>query len=329
MCSLLLGLPFLTLHFGLGMLFKENILTDRSWLLSLMISYTFLLLVWNTKTLRTLTLNLFDLAESESEQFHSTIIKQLEGILSNHRLFCYGTFFGLLNVSFGVVYGIWYANPYLVASIVLQFFVEGFICGMAVCGIVGIVKMIYTFSAQEEITINYRAPDKCGGFSKIGNTLLQFSITSLSVGVLISLYIYLSPWTHEGQAIVKYSIYIWMVFPHFVAISVLFFPLLTLHNMLEKFKSHHDLLLTRRCASIQNYLGNLLHESDVKDFHHLTLGVIYYNHMTEMHSKLHSLCTWPFDSRSGSIYVAGFLVATLVPVSQLVQLIQAYKTFLQ
>lgn len=327
--SLLLCLPFLTLHIGLGILFKVNTLADRSWLLSLMIGYTFLMLIWNTKKLRILALNLFDFAESESEHFRTTIIRQLEGILSKRRLLGYGIFFAVVNVAFGAAYGIWYVNPYLVASIVLQIFVEGFICGMAICGIVGVVRLINTFSAQDEIAINYRAPDKCGGMSKIGNTLLQFSLTSLSVGVLISLYIYLSPWTSRTQELVKFSIYVWMGFPHFAAISVLLLPMLTLHNMLEKLKSRQDLLLLKRCASIRHSLGDLFHASGTKDFQNFTLGIIHYTQMTEMHSKVHGLCTWPFDSRSGFIYIAGFLVSTLIPLSQLIQLVHTYQNILK
>ncbi len=289
-----------------------------------MIGYTFLMVVWNTKKLRTLTLNLFDHIESDTEIFHATSIQQLKKILSTKNLVGYGILFGLLNTSFGVAYGIWYTSPYLIASILMQFFVEGFICGMAVCGIVGVVKMVSTFSVQEKIAINYQSPDKCGGISKIGNALLQFSLTSLSVGVLISLYIYLSPWTNRSQEIVKFSIYVWMGFPHFAAISVLLLPLLMLHNMLEKLKHKHDLFLLKRCSSLRNSLGDLMHASENKDFQHLTLGVIHYTHMTEMHAKVHSLCTWPFDSRSGIIYTAGFLISGLVPVTQLAQLAQLF-----
>jgi hypothetical protein len=169
---LLFCLPFLALHLGLGILFKVDTLADWSWILSLLMGWTFIMLVWNTQHLRKLTLHLFHFNESDLELFHTTVIRQLEGILSNRRLMGYGAFFGALNTFFGMAYGIWYSNPYLVASIMLQFFVEGFICGMAVCGIVGVVKLINTFSSQNEVAINYRDPDKCGGVSKIGNALL-------------------------------------------------------------------------------------------------------------------------------------------------------------
>ena len=297
--GMLFCLPFLAFHIGLGMLFKVDTLRDWSWILSLLMGYTFILLVWNTQHLRKLTLNLFHFNESELERFHTTIIRQLEGILSNKRLLGYGLLFGAINTSFGVIYGIWYANSFLVASIMLQFFVEGFICGMAVCGIVGVVKLISTFSGQTEIAINYRDPDKCGGMSKIGNTLLIFSITSLSVGVLISLYIYLSPWTHRTQPIVKYSIYGWMAFPHFAAISVLLLPMLKLHHMLEKFKTLYDRLISRQCRGIRNELSKLVHSTDHKDFLYYIFAIVHYNQMTDLHSKVNNLCTWPFDSRSG------------------------------
>ena len=323
--SLLIGLPFLILHIILGITFKENTFADRSWMISLMIGYTFLMVVWNTKKLRTLTLNLFDHIESDTEQFHATSIQQLKKILSTKRLLGYGVSFGLLNTSFGVLYGIWYVSLFLVISIMVQFFVEGFICGMAVCGIVGVVKMVSTFSVQENIAINYRSPDKCGGISKIGNSLLQFSLTSLSVGVLISLYIYLSPWTNRTQEIVKFSIYVWMGFPHFAAISVLLLPLLMLHSMLEKLKHKQDLFLLKRCASLRNSLADLMHASENKDFHHLNFGFIHYTQMSEMHAKVQSLCTWPFDSRSGFIYIVGFLISGLVPITQLAQLAQMFN----
>lgn len=327
--SLLFCLPFLILHIGLGILFKVDTFADRSWMLSLMIGYTLLLVVWNTKKLRKLTLNLFTFNELESEDFHTTIVRLLKALLSKKNLLFYGIFFGFLNTTFGVAYGIWYTNPFLVASIMLQFFVEGFICGMAVCGIVGVVKMINTFSAQDKIAINYRAPDKCGGISIIGNNLLHFSITSLSVGVLISLYIYLSPWTHRTQDLVKFSIYAWMAFPHFAAISVLLIPMLKLHHMLEKLKSSQDLLLLKSCVSLRSNLDKLLNPSDPKDFQQFSLGVMHYTHLTDMHAKVNSLCTWPFDSRSGFIYIAGFLVSALVPISQLVQLVTTYKSILK
>ena len=328
--GMLFCLPFLAFHIFLGMLFKVDTLTDWSWILSLLMGYTFILLVWNTQHLRKLTLNLFHFNESEIERFHTTIIKQLEGILSNKRLLGYGFFFGGINTSFGVIYGIWYVNSYLVASIMLQFFVEGFICGMAVCGIVGVVKLISTFSGQNEIAINYRDPDKCGGISKIGNTLLQFSITTLSVGVLISLYIYLSPWTHRAQPIVKYSIYGWMAFPHFAAISVLLLPMLKLHHMLEKFKTLYDRLISRQCGSIRNELiSKLMHSTDPKDFLHYIFAVIHYNQMTDLHSKVNNLCTWPFDSRSGLIYIVSFFVTSLVPITQLIQLAHTYQNILK
>jgi hypothetical protein len=326
---LLFCLPFLILHMGLGILFKVDIFADCSWLLSLMIGYTLLLVVWNTKKLRKLTLNLFAFNELETEDFYATIVRLLQTILSNKNLVIYGISFGFLNTAFGLAYGIWYANPFLAASILLQFFVEGFICGMAICGIVGVVKMINTFSALDKIAINYRAPDKCGGISIIGNHLLYFSITSLSVGVLISLYIYLTPWTHRTQDLVKFSIYAWMAFPHFAAISVLLIPMLKLHHMLEKLKHGQDLLLLKSCAGLRSSLDKLLNPSAPKEFQQFSLGVMHYTHLTDMHAKVNSLCTWPFDSRSGLIYVAGFLVSALVPISQLITVATTYKTILK
>ena len=170
---LFLGASIFLLHYILSALYRTDIFVDRSYLLSIMISIILYLVMWATAKLRrfaALIPNIFGL-----ESTCGTYERILARTLSNALMIRYGLVFGVLNCLFGLVYGVWYRDAAMFASVIVQFIIVGFICGLAICGIAGIIKMVFMLNSERAFRLNVFHPDSCGGTASLGDLLLGFS----------------------------------------------------------------------------------------------------------------------------------------------------------
>ena len=236
-CSIL-GLLLLFFHEALKFWKGITLFQDFSWMLGIMSGYVLFLVVFATQKLRYLVTQFISILDLNSDEFYSKYGLKLKRILSDRNLIHYGIAFGLLNISFGLFFGIWYSSWVLYLSLCLQIFVVGFVCGLAIAGISGILQLISTLKAESYFIVHLQDEDQCAGFSKITDLLLIFSGISLSVGILISLYIMSTPWANKENSTVQLTIYLWALFPHVAALSVLMIPVLQIKKILLKLKSH-------------------------------------------------------------------------------------------
>ena len=157
----------------------------------------------------------------------------------------------MINTGIGIflgvdaVYGSWSYFIFL-----WGFFLAGFICGMAVLGIITVLKLMHHYAKNKHLNLDYRAPDTCGGLQFIGNSILKFSIVIILTGVLIASYILFAPWSHEGflQGLVKNF---WILFPFIMAVSITFSPIHDFSKVLIAFKSKKDIELATQIKNLE------------------------------------------------------------------------------
>ena len=247
--SFLIMIPNFLLHFVLGKLFGVKTLSDFSWFLPIMSAGILILLLWATNHLRQFTINLYPAFKIDKQNnIPRTIV---ENHVKDVTMLKYGFSFGFANLGLGLFYGFWYEQPVLLISLGYQIFLAGFIAGMAISGIISILKVVNYITDQKKTDMDFDCPDRCGGMTRIGNSLLKFSLVSLIAGIMIAYYIYNSPWSHQNWKAVIYFMYAWMGFPHFAALSVLLIPFLKIHEFMRNTKSQYLTVLKSKINSIR------------------------------------------------------------------------------
>lgn len=248
---LILGI-FLAAHFNLSYSYDISMISDYSWFLCLMTSYIFLLVIFATRRLRYYFIDLYRVFNIDYTS--PTYFELLRKALGKKYLLLSGSFFGLLNAVFGHTFGIWYKELLPQIIFILHYFLVGFICGVAIVGIIAVIISINSLVKEKNIILNLFSNDRCFGTSVIGNELLLYSLISLSAGLFISFYIYQSPWNNKNSGIIQFITYFWIAFPHLAAVTVLFFPVYKLHTVIRDYKYKIRFLL----ISQENYFINLL-----------------------------------------------------------------------
>src|SRR5438309_1750886 len=142
--SLLLGLLFFLLHYGsVG----AAIFQDFSWFLSILIATAMLTLYYATHTLMSLMPEIHRLGADPEKFTH-----KLQAILTNRNFIATGFFFGGLNCLFGYWFGLPYDRGLEILTILFGYFLAGFVCGMAVLGIIGSVVSLSTISRESRLS---------------------------------------------------------------------------------------------------------------------------------------------------------------------------------
>ena len=313
----LLGILILFIHYFVGQVYRINIFSDFSWMLSGMTAYVLILVIFATKQSRKFVIDLYDVFSIDVS--NNTYRNQLRKTLKNSQLITYGIGFGITNTCLGVFFGIWYDDLMMKLSISVQFFVVGFVNGFAICGIIGVVKLIGQVSKEEDLRLSIMEADKCGGTSRLGNVLVQFSFITLSAGILISLYIYNSSWVNKGWLSVKTFIYIWMVFPHLAASTVLLMPGLGLHNILKEFKSRQGQIFRIKSRTLEKEMLELLNNYDLQSMQKFNQLTVQSDQISYINSQLHSMRVWPLNINFGLGYAMTYFASTVIPIIQFVR----------
>ena len=189
--SVLLGLAFLLAQYAsVG----NRTFADWSWFLGLLIGTMMLCLYVATFTLHALLSRMATYSEHGSRACHDC----LKHTLSDRNFVVAGASFGVLNCVLGYSFGLPYTNAPAVVSILLGYFLVGFVGGMGVLGIYGVFVAISAFSRDLKSALDITSPDNCGGTQFIGEALVVFSSVTLIAGVMISIYIVGTHWSGQS-----------------------------------------------------------------------------------------------------------------------------------
>ena len=281
--SLAPGIGFLALHFGVV---REKALTDWSWLLALIISTAMLTLFYATHTFRT---TLGEIKSRTDEIAFSTLLQRANEVISDWRFALSGAFFGLLNCLFGLVFGL---SHYGISTgritILVGYFLAGFFCGMAAYGIYGVSIIMNKVSGPIEKSLDFTAPDRCGGTGFIGDALVVFSSVTLVVGVMISVYILSAPWSPDEVWWVLVLKGFWIAFPYLLSVTALVIPALGVHDALVEHKRRLEARLRERWPKIEPGEGTVALAIDATNRE-------AFNEWRDMRAELHGMRTWPYD----------------------------------
>jgi hypothetical protein len=249
-----------------------------------------------------------------SENF---LLEILRKYLSNSMMIRYGFIFGTANTAFGLFYGVWYGPLYLNLSLLFQIFVVGFVCGLAICGIVGVIDLILHVSSGEKKQLDFVNIDNCGGTAIIGNSLLKFAAVSLLAGLMIAFYIYNSPWTNRDWPPVLYSIYLWMGFPHLAAITVLLIPIQKIHGMIRTKKVEREDYFIMQREEIRRKILQIADDRNRPD--EKKANVYYTQNMliSEICKEVREVREWPFEKRNVSSFAISYVLSFIVPAIQI------------
>lgn len=291
--SISLGAAVLAIHYlGIGNVVFEN----YGWVLSIIVVVASLSLFYATHTFRMLLPKLGGRLRPEQQ---AQLMSLIGAYLSDRGFVISGLVFGCLNSLMGLLFGLpgVYDSMMRVISILTGYFIAGFVCGLALWGIVGVTKSISAISSDSESFFDYTSHDKCGGTQFIGLALLVFSVVTLIVGVLITVYISFTQWEYKGSVIVNVLYASWIVLPYVASIFVLVVPAISINKSLARYKLEKDKKFTQSIRAIFD-------ELERKDIPPERKSELYsdYEFQTKMRKELHEMRTWPFSTGTNSTY---------------------------
>jgi hypothetical protein len=274
-----------------------GVFRDSSWLLALLIVIAMLCLYVATHTLRQLLRDIR--VRWPSPQNSNPDLAKDD--LSARKFVAAGIVFGLVNCAFGLMFGL-PAVGWSTFTLLVGFFVAGFICGMAVFGIVATSVIVGKSASDTRRFFDFTAPDGCGGTSFVGGALTVFGSVTLLVGVMISLYVLRVDWTHSGTWRVDALEIAWIVFPYLMSLFVVIAPAASINSELRQYKLDEELKLQSRAEKLVNALeAEGLSEMDTKSLRES------YELLRTVRQDLHKMRTWPFSWEAKSKYVSGFV----------------------
>lgn len=302
--SLVPGLVFFALR---AAVVGDAAFTDWSWLLAVLISTAMLCLYYATYTLHCLLPEMGLLLRRRDAQPGDVFMSPIRRILSDRNFVCAGLGFGLFNCAVGY----WLRPPGGTdhATLYVGFFLAGFVCGMAAWGIYGVTVALTEFGRVAKDSLDYAAPDRCGGVQFIGEGLVVFSSVTLIVGVMISLYILTVPWqnaTHWAKALQ----WIWTAFPFLMSLVILIAPAVPLNEALRQYKLDEEERLRCALADISQELARGQAEPDRRK--------LLRDAATDQQNArkdLFAMGTWPHGISANLKYLGIFLANMLATVS--------------
>lgn len=298
--SALLGLVVSVVHYAI---IKDQMFDDWSWFLGLLIGTAMLCLYYATYTLNHLIPRLqLHMDKSIAEVF----TKPLKSILSDRNFCIAGFVFGVLNSGLGFLFGPPYSKNEqgALVSILAGYFLAGFVCGMAVFGIFGVVRASRDAFAGDKRKFDYAEPDHCGGTKFMGDAFMVFGGVTLIVGVMISVYILQTKWEHNDETWVRFIQAFWIVFPYGASLYVLLGPAGALHRSLNRYKIRQEIVIQDRLLSIRDDLDDEHLTADARK----ALQQDYEFNMSAR-QNLHRMRTWPFGIGANLRYL-GVLIGS-------------------
>jgi hypothetical protein len=264
--------------------------------LAVLIAGAMLCLYYATYTLQALLPEMEARSGSENKQ---AFMASLQKTLSDRNFLIAGLTFGVLNCIFGYWFGLPYLKTPTVVTILIGYFVAGFVCGMAVCGIYGVFEPIKAFSAQARTSFDFTEPDNCGGTGFLGDALIVFGSVTLIVGVMISIYVIKTDWQRDNSFRVVALKSVWIVFPYLCSLWALIGPAIPINDQLRAYKTEQDADLKRQLINARKNLTNEAETVDKKK-----AWREQYEFQQSQRRELHAMRTWPFGLAAYLKYVS-------------------------
>lgn len=279
-------------YFAIG----GEVFGNFGWTLSIIIMVASLGLFYATHSFRMLLPKLEGrLCQEKKDKF----IFSISTHLSDKSFIFTGLVFGISNSLMGVWFGLpkIYDSILDISILLAGFFVAGFVCGMALSGIVGVTKCITNIADTNSTIFDYTSHDKCGGTQFIGWALLVFSMVTLVVGVLITVYISFTEWQHKNYIVVNMLYVSWVLLPYVASVFVLIVPAISINRSLTKYKMEKDRKFTESIKSIFDELeGNNVTPERKSELY------ADYEFQSNMRKELYHMRTWPFSVGTNSTY---------------------------
>ena len=290
--SILLGFSFLAPHFWAA---GESILIDSSWLLCAIIIAAMLSLYYATNTFQAMFPQMkVRLKTQDASHIDEAYFRNITCYLSDKMFIRFGLFFALSNCLVGWILDASYQNTWATITLYLGFFISGFVCGMAVCGIRGVV-VVLTKYFKSEPRVDYTNPDKCGGFLFFGDALIIFAGVTLIVGLLFSFYIINYLWHPDAtEAILpRVAMWLWIALPFVLSLTILLAPASRANQALMNHKIQKEVELAIAIDKAKNTLLQVGTDADKAE--ELRHEIEYYD---RLRTQLHSMRVWPFNAQS-------------------------------
>lgn len=304
--SALLGFGFLAAHHFIGQpVIRAGHVTDWSWFLALLIGVAMLCLYYATYTLRNLCAEFDNRATlAERPDYRCALVDTL----SDSKFVMAGAFFGLLNCGVGLWLGLPYPESAARVTILIGYFIAGFVGGMAVWGIYGVIKVVNAFSDKAAASFDFTSPDRCGGTGFVGDSLIVFSSVFLIVGVMISIYM-LKTWAGADMMLLNLVKAFWIVFPYACSLLALFGPAIPIARELRQYKINQETVLQSRLNKVRTELEASLDATARKDLRD------HHDFLQNRRKDLHAMRTWPFGLGANLKYLTVFATNVSVHVS--------------
>lgn len=261
---------------------------DWTWFLALLISVAMLCVFYATDTLRDLLreIDRYLGDDAKAVRAHALLL------LTDGKFVTSGIVFGLLNCGFALLFGTPSIAPW---TLFVGYFMAGFVCGLAILGIVAVLRISDVFASKTKDTFDFTAPDSCGGISFVGDALTVFAAVTLVVGMMISIYVWQTDWTnqHSWVFVLKAA---WLLFPYLCSLVVWIVPAMPFNEALTEYKIREEADLQRRARDTQQQIEKALAVSDAKELREK------YQFQQEARKQLHLMRTWPFRTSANLKY---------------------------
>ena len=237
-------------------------------------------------------------------------------LLSDRRFLLAAALFGLACVAAAMALGLNFNTPVKEFVVAAGYFLAGSLWGLALWGIIGIVRTIRFYVREDRPRYDVTAPDGCGGMLFLGRAVTTFGILSLIGGTLISSYLLLA----EGQAhggeghapegwetILLWS---WVALPYAFSALVLLAPTFEIHAGLHAYRVREERRIEDTLARLETELEEA--GGDAGQLRDLRLRR---DDARERRRMLYAMSSWPFSANTHLKYALLAAVNSLVTFS--------------
>ncbi|MEY2518408.1 MAG: hypothetical protein QOF24_167 [Verrucomicrobiota bacterium] len=305
--SALLGFAFLTLHHVIGRpVLIASLLADWSWFLALLISVAMLCLYYATYTLGNLCAE-FDTRTSLDEQ--GRLQMHAERYAFRFQIHSVRHLFWAFELYRRILAWIALRRNFRTDDHSHRLFYRGIRWRHGSLGIYGVTRALNAFSINARRTFDFTSPDGCGGTGLVGDSLIVFSSVFLIVGVMISIYMLKTQWSHQDTSFVNPVKIFWIVFPYICSLLALFGPALPIARELRLYKIEQQIALHKRLNEIRAALETQTGAAERKDLRE------DHDFVQNRRKDLHGMRTWPFGLGANLKYLTIFAANVSVHVS--------------
>lgn len=220
----------------------------------------------------------------------------LARLLSDRHFGLAAAFSGLVSVAAAKALGLDLDTTSQLLVVAGGYFLAGALAGLALWGIIGIVRTIRVYVREDRPRYDVTAPDGCGGMLFLGRAITKFGILAMIGGVLVSSYLLLAEGqVHGGKGHSAGSwevILLWslVAVPYIFSALVLLAPTFQLHHALHAHRVNED-------QRIEKVLKGL--EAEIKeagaDVDRLKALHFRRDDTRARRKMLYAMSSWPFS----------------------------------